>query len=122
MIPLFCPYYALLYLVLIIFYNKNISDNRSIYGSLLNNYENINTNRYRIDTLNEKFNAYNVSIVNMKKLIAIILNFLTFLSNNNEEIKEKIFLDLAIILELAENVFVLDKSNLLNFIFKLNLI
>ena len=100
-------------------YNKNISDNRSIYGSLLNNYENINTNRYRIDTLNEKFNAYNVSIVNMKKLIAIILNFLTFLSNNNEEIKEKIFLDLDIILELAENVFVLDKSNLLNFIFKL---
>ena len=100
-------------------YNRINEDNRTLYSSLLNNDEKMNINRYRFDTLNEKINAKNISIRNMKSLIKIILEFLTHLSNNNEEIKEKIFLDLDEILELAENVFVLDKSNLLNFIFKL---
>ena len=99
-------------------YNRINNDNRSLYSSLISN-KNIYTNRYRFDTLNEKINTNTISILKMKKLIRIILDFLTYLSNNNEEIKEKIFLDLDIILELAENVFVLDKSIMLNFIFKL---
>ena len=44
---------------------------------------------------------------------------MTYLSKDNEEIKEKIFLDLDLILELAEHLFPSDRSILLNFIFKL---
>ena len=62
---------------------------------------------------NEKYNE------NTKKAIKEILEFLTFLSKDNEEIKEKIFLDLDLILELAEQLFPSDRSILLNFIFKL---
>ena len=95
---------------------------KNIYQLRKSNYvsnENLSSNRYRLETLNEQMNSNNVNIANIKKLIKIILDFLTYLSNNNEEIKEKIFLDLGIILELAENVFVRDKSLLLNFILKL---
>ena len=62
---------------------------------------------------NEKYNE------NTKKIIKEILEFLTYLSKDNEEIKEKIFLDLDLILELAEHLFPSDRSILLNFIFKL---
>ena len=99
-------------------YNKINNDTSSVFSSFSNNNAS-NTNKYRFATLNEKIKNRNINIYNMKKVITIILAFLTYLSQDNEEIKEKIFLDLDIILELAENVFILDKSNLLNFIFKL---
>ena len=100
--------------------NRNKKNNNiSLYSSLAYNTDTINNNMYRIDTFNQKLNINNLSVVNMKKIIKIILDFLTYLSNNNEEIKEKIFLDLDVIFELAEKVFILDKSLLLNFIFKL---
>ena len=98
--------------------NSKIKNIYQLRKSQINN-ESLTTNRYRLDTLNEQMNTNNINVVNMKKLIKIILDFLTHLSNNNEEIKEKIFLDLGIILELAENVFVSDKSFLLDFIIKL---
>ena len=74
---------------------------------------------YQYETLNEKYNINNSIIIDTQKLIKTILEFLTFLSKDNEEIKEKIFLDLDLILELAENLFMLDRSILLNFIFNL---
>ena len=97
----------------------NNNNSRSLKSSLINNNNILNSNKYRIDTLNEQINTNKVSMGNIQNLITICLEFLKLLSNNNEEIKEKIFLDLDIILELAENVFVLDKSNLLDLIFKL---
>ena len=98
--------------------NSKIKNIYQLRKSHINN-ESLTTNRYRLDTLNEQMNTNNINVVNMKKLIKIILDFLTHLSNNNEKKKKKIFLDLGIILELAENVFVSDKSFLLDFIIKL---
>lgn len=100
-------------------YNRINNKNNLLYSSLINNNESLNNNHYHLDTFSEKINSSHLNIENMKNLIKIILDFLMHLSNNNEEIKEKIFVDLDIILELAEKVFVLDKSILLNFIFKL---
>ena len=77
-----------------------------------------NISHYQYKSLNESI-TNNTIVVDTKKVITTILEFLTFLFKDNEEIKEKIFLDLDIILELAENLFIYDRSILLNFIFKL---
>ena len=94
-------------------YRRNLNDGQQNY------LKNITITMYQYKTLNEKLNASNNNITETQKVIKTILEFLTFLFKDNEEIKEKIFLDLDIILELAENLFVLDRSILLNFIFKL---
>ena len=61
----------------------------------------------------------NVAINCTRKLLKNILIFLSYLSQGNEEIKQMIFMDLDIILNLAEKIFPFDRSVLLNFIFKL---
>ena len=99
---------------------RKINLNFSSQQNYLKNIYNNNISAYQYKTLNDKFNLNNKNIiVSTQKAVKTILEFLTDLSKDNEEIKEKIFLDLDVILELAENLFVKDRSILLNFIFKL---
>ena len=74
---------------------------------------------YQYKTMSGKFNLNNSITKGIQKVVRTILEFLKFFSKDNEEIKEKVFLDLDIILGLAENIFITDRSILLNFLFKL---
>ena len=94
----------------------NLNNRQNFLKSLYGNSK----NAYQYKTLNQNININYTNVIrDTQKTIKIILEFLTFLSKDNEEIKEKIFLDLDIILKLAETYFVLDRSILLNFIFKI---
>jgi len=74
---------------------------------------------YQYRTNSGKFNLNNSITKGIQKVVKTILEFLKYFSKDNEEIKEKVFLDLDVILELAENIFITDRSILLNFLFKL---
>ena len=93
---------------------KKINKTKTSIQKSVNNYS-----VYQHETLIEKFNLSHNIIVDTKKVINSILKFLIYLSKDNEEIKEKVFLDLDLILELAENSFDKDRITLLDFIFKL---
>ena len=58
-------------------------------------------------------------ISNMCSMLKLILKFLIYLSENNEDIKQKIFIKLQFILEFSEFIYKKDRSVLLDFIFDL---
>ena len=97
--------------------NYNLNENNYEYNNQLSINELTNENIN--ESFSENFGTNNSIIISAQKVMKSILEFLIFLSEDNEEIKEKIFLDLDIILELAEILFFPDRSILLNFIFKL---
>ena len=57
------------------------------------------------------------TISNLKSMLQLILKFLIYLSEKNEDIKQKIFINISSILEFSEYIYIEDRSDLLNFIF-----
>ena len=84
-----------------IYNNNRVNDNRNIKESI------------QMTNENEKDSA----ISNMKSMLKLILKFLIYLSENNEDIKKKIFISISPILSFSEHIFSKDRSVLLDFIF-----
>ena len=97
---------------------KKKSKNTNIYSSnRVNEKERIKESliNYQSNDLWEKDTA----ISNMKSMLKLILRFLIHLSENNEDIKQKVFIFLFPILEFSEYIYIKDKSVLLDFIFNI---
>ena len=89
-----------------IYSSNRVNENERIKESLIN---------YQSNDLWEKDTA----ISNMKSMLKLILRFLIHLSENNEDIKQKVFIFLFPILEFSEYIYIKDKSVLLDFIFNI---
>ena len=88
--------------------------NNNIYNSKNKNDEKL-LDTMKLNYEDEKDSALST----MRSMLKLILKFLMHLSENNEDIKQKVFMVLNPILEFSEFIYPKDRSDLLNFIFEI---
>ena len=112
-------------LEIINYFLPTVKDIKIRDSSKLKRVNNIYNNRGKIkESLNinmpaNQNNDEDSKISNMSSMLKLILKFLIYLSENNEDIKQKIFIKLQYILEFSEYIYNKDRSVLLDFIFDL---
>ena len=112
-------------LEIINYFLPTVKDIKIRDSSKLKRVNNIYNNRGRIkESLNINMpkntnNDEESKISNMSSMLKLILKFLIYLSESNEDIKQKIFIKLQFILEFSEFIYNKDRSVLLDFIFDL---
>ena len=97
---------------------KKSKKKTNIYNNRINNEDKIKES-LKISLQPNETEEKDSAISNMKSMIKLILKFLLHLSENNEDIKIKIFIKLSPILEFSEYIYPKDRSDLLNFIFEI---
>ena len=112
-------------LEIINYFLPTVKDNKIRDSAKIKRVNNIYNNRGKIKestNINMPTNQNNdeeSKISNMSSMLKLILKFLIYLSENNEDIKQKIFIKLQFILEFSEFIYKKDRSVLLDFIFDL---